>query len=291
MYAVALQFFSVVTVAASAFQLAYGPFAFARAGSAGGAGALRARVLARLRRGRRPRRARSSPVRARGARRAGAADAYRPPPRCRRCALAFAAVALGAYTVASVGIGIALRTPLLVWCAAAAASRAGDRGPRWFSRHDSVRSARAAHALGYAAVGRADLPRSRSASTRCRTGAAGSHAVSSWRWARVARDRSAWFRPALPGVVDQAGRSRRSRCCARCSVCARSAARSAAAWLPPADLIRTGDGSKMCGIAGTLHPRRPRSTWPACIAMSRLLRHRGPDDEGIALFDPTSGAR
>jgi O-antigen/teichoic acid export membrane protein len=35
--------------------------------------------------------------------------------------LAFAAVALGAYTVASLGIGLALRTPLLAWCSGSGA--------------------------------------------------------------------------------------------------------------------------------------------------------------------------
>jgi asparagine synthase (glutamine-hydrolysing) len=44
----------------------------------------------------------------------------------------------------------------------------------------------------------------------------------------------------------------------------------------------------MCGIAGAFHRRDPidlgRLRW-----MSRLLRHRGPDDEGILLADPASG--
>ena len=50
--------------------------------------------------------------------------------------LAFAAVALGAYTVASLGIGLALRTPLLGWCAcgggavAAGAQRRADAALR-----------------------------------------------------------------------------------------------------------------------------------------------------------------
>lgn len=111
-YAVALRFFSVMTFAASAFQLAYGPFAYARAGHPDSP-RLFARVLAAY-----------AALAALGAMVVGlfapeilrllVASAYKPE----RAAfpallLAFAAVALGAYTVTSIGIGLALRTPLL----------------------------------------------------------------------------------------------------------------------------------------------------------------------------------
>jgi O-antigen/teichoic acid export membrane protein len=116
-YAVALKFFSIVTIAASAFQLAYGPFAYARARTPE-APRLYARVfsgyvaLASL----------------------GALviamfvpEALRvlAPPAYAGAAtpalwLAFAAVVFGAYTVVAIGIGLALRTPLLAWCAGGA---------------------------------------------------------------------------------------------------------------------------------------------------------------------------
>jgi len=64
--------------------------------------------------------------------------------------LAFAAVASGAYTVASVGIGVARRTPLLNWCALAAfAAAAGANGlltARWGASGAAV-----ATFLGYGA--------------------------------------------------------------------------------------------------------------------------------------------
>ncbi|HUK62577.1 MAG TPA: polysaccharide biosynthesis C-terminal domain-containing protein, partial [Dongiaceae bacterium] len=109
-YAVALRFFTLVTVAASAFQLAYGPFAYARA-SAPEAPRLYARVLALYV--------------AIGSLGAFLVSAFAPemlavlvPPSYRAAAtpatwLAFAAVAFGAYTVTSISIGIALKTPLL----------------------------------------------------------------------------------------------------------------------------------------------------------------------------------
>jgi O-antigen/teichoic acid export membrane protein len=118
-YAVAVKFFAVVTMGVSAFQLAYGPFAFARARSPE-APRLFARVF--------------------GAYLAAASmgallvAAFAPeiltvlvPLNYRDAAgpaawLAFAAAAQGAYTVASVGIGLALRTPLLGWCAGGAAA-------------------------------------------------------------------------------------------------------------------------------------------------------------------------
>ncbi|HEY2955779.1 MAG TPA: asparagine synthase (glutamine-hydrolyzing) [Candidatus Eisenbacteria bacterium] len=45
----------------------------------------------------------------------------------------------------------------------------------------------------------------------------------------------------------------------------------------------------MCGIAGIYEPRG-RADLGRLHQMSRLLRHRGPDDEGLALIDPDGGA-
>lgn len=45
----------------------------------------------------------------------------------------------------------------------------------------------------------------------------------------------------------------------------------------------------MCGIAG-LYDRHGRADLGRLQAMSQLLRQRGPDDEGIVLIDPASGA-
>jgi O-antigen/teichoic acid export membrane protein len=144
-YAVALKFFTVVSIGVSGFQLAYGPFAFARAqhpdsprlfarvfGAYVGLASLGAllvglfapEVVAIL-----------VPVEYRGA--AGPA-----------LWLAFAAVALGAYTVASVGVGIALRTPLLVWCAAGAALTALGANLLLIPRY-GIMGAGAATCLGY----------------------------------------------------------------------------------------------------------------------------------------------
>ena len=117
-YAVAMKFFAVVTMGVSAFQLAYGPFAYARA-HAEDAPRLFARVL--------------DAYLALAALGALAAAVFAPeilaalvPAAYRDAAwpaawLAFAAVAQGAYTVVSIGIGLALRTPLLGWTAGAAA--------------------------------------------------------------------------------------------------------------------------------------------------------------------------
>jgi O-antigen/teichoic acid export membrane protein len=116
-YAVALKFFAVVTIAASAFQLAYGPFAFARAQSPE-APRLYARVF--------------GAYMAVGPLGALLVASFVPdvlrvlvPPQYAGAAvpalwLAFAAVALGAYTVTSLGIALALRTPLVGWCAGGA---------------------------------------------------------------------------------------------------------------------------------------------------------------------------
>ncbi len=118
-YGIAVKFFAVVSMGVSAFQLAYGPFAFARANQPE-APRMFARVFAAY---------------------VGAAAfggllvgllapellVVLVPPAYRAAAtpalwLAFAAVAQGAYTIASVGIGLALATPLLGWCAAGAAA-------------------------------------------------------------------------------------------------------------------------------------------------------------------------
>ncbi len=117
-YAVAVKFFAVVSMAVAAFQLAYGPFAYARAGSAE-APRLFARVLAVF-----------MAVATLGALAVAlfAPEALRVlvPAAYREAAwpaawLAFAAVAQGAYTVVAIGIGLALRTPLLGWTAGGAA--------------------------------------------------------------------------------------------------------------------------------------------------------------------------
>ncbi len=117
-YAVAIKFFAVVSMAVAAFQLAYGPFAYARAGQPE-APRLFARVLAAF--------MAAASLAALGA---GlfAPEALRVlvPAAYQEAAwpavwLAFAAVAQGAYTVVSIGIGLALRTALLGWTAGAAA--------------------------------------------------------------------------------------------------------------------------------------------------------------------------
>ena len=117
-YGVAIKFFALVTMAVSAFQLAYGPFAFARA-TAPDSGRLYARVL--------------SAYVAAASLAAMLAGLFAPealaivvPAAYAGAAgpaafLAFAAVAQGAYYVVSVGIGLALKTPLLGWSAGGAA--------------------------------------------------------------------------------------------------------------------------------------------------------------------------
>lgn len=113
-YAVAMKFFTVVTFGASAFQLAYGPFAYARSGTPE-APRLYARALAAYV----------------GLGSVGAllVGVFAPEalavltPRVYHGAalpavlLAFAAVAFGAYTVSAIGIGLALKTPWLGACA------------------------------------------------------------------------------------------------------------------------------------------------------------------------------
>ena len=146
-YAVAMKFFSVVSMAVAAFQLAYGPFAFARAHSPE-APRLFARVL--------------SAYIALASLGALAAALFAPeilavlvPAAYRDAArpavwLAFAAVAQGAYTVVSIGIGLALRTSLLGWTAGVAALLAVAANvllvPRWGAAGAGV-----ATTLGYAA--------------------------------------------------------------------------------------------------------------------------------------------
>jgi len=117
-YGIAIKFFAVVTMGVSAFQLAYGPFAYARAKEPG-APRLFARVFASY-----------LAVASFGALLVSLLApellAVLVPEGYRSAAapalwLSFAAVAQGAYTVASVGIGLALATPLLGWCAGGAA--------------------------------------------------------------------------------------------------------------------------------------------------------------------------
>lgn len=120
-YGVAIKFFALVTMAVSAFQLAYGPFAFARASSPD-AGRLYARILAAYV--------------AAASLAAMLAGLFAPealailvpsgPDGYAGAAgpaafLVFAAVAHGAYAVVSVGIGLALKTPLSAWAAGGAA--------------------------------------------------------------------------------------------------------------------------------------------------------------------------
>ena len=117
-YAVAIKFFSVVSMAVAAFQLAYGPFAYARAASPE-APRLFARVLAVFM-------AMASLAALTVGLLAPEALHVLVPSAYREAAwpavwLAFAAVAQGAYTVVSIGIGLALRTPLLGWTAGGAA--------------------------------------------------------------------------------------------------------------------------------------------------------------------------
>ncbi len=118
-YAVAIKFFSVVNMGVSAFQLAYGPWAFAHAESQDGP-----RLFARA----------FGAFMAAASCAALAAGAFAPealrvlvPEPYRAAAwpavfLVFAAVAQGSYTVASVGIGISLKTWLLAFGAFGAAA-------------------------------------------------------------------------------------------------------------------------------------------------------------------------
>ncbi len=147
-YSVALKFFAVVSITISAFQLAYGPFAFARAKEPD-APRLYARVFALYLAGS-----------ALGALTLGAfapelvrflapveyAGAARPA-----LWLGFAAIGLGGYAVASLGIGLALRTPLLAWCsgigAAVAIAAQLTLTPRF-----GIEGAGAATFLGYFAT-------------------------------------------------------------------------------------------------------------------------------------------
>jgi O-antigen/teichoic acid export membrane protein len=117
-YAVAMKCFALASMAVSAFQLAYGPFAFARAKSPE-APRLYARVFSLY-----------AAVASLGALaiavfapeliRVLAPPAYAPAA-APALWLAFAAVAQGAYTVGNIGIGLSLRTELLGWAAGGAA--------------------------------------------------------------------------------------------------------------------------------------------------------------------------
>ena len=145
-YAVAMKFFALMTIAISAFQLAYGPFAFARA-NAPDSPALFARVF--------------SLYMAAAATGALIVTCFAPealrlvvPPAYFGAALpaaflVFAAATQGAYTIASIGVALALKTPWLSWTATAAAlvAIAGQFAftPRW-----GPPGAAAATFLGYA---------------------------------------------------------------------------------------------------------------------------------------------
>ena len=117
-YGVAMKFFAVVTMAVSAFQLAFGPWAFAQAKQEG-SGLLFARVFALY-----------VAVASFGALLCGlfaptivsllATKSYAAAA-APALWLAFAAVAQGAYYVAALGINLSLRTPLVVWTAGGAA--------------------------------------------------------------------------------------------------------------------------------------------------------------------------
>jgi O-antigen/teichoic acid export membrane protein len=117
-YAVAMKFFAFVTMGVSGFQMAYGPFAFARAKDPD-APRTYARVLSLF-----------VALSSAGALLVSAVTpevlAWVAPPEYAGAAvpaawLAFAAVAQGAYYVTSVGVGLALRTSLLVVSSAIAA--------------------------------------------------------------------------------------------------------------------------------------------------------------------------
>lgn len=122
-YAISMKFFSVVAMGVSAFQLAYGPFAFARAASEE-APRLFARVLGAF-----------VGVAALGAMLAGlfapeavrlVAPSFRGDAAFPAAWLGFAAVALGAYTISSLGVSLALKTPwLLISAVLSAAMGAG----------------------------------------------------------------------------------------------------------------------------------------------------------------------
>ncbi len=118
-YAVAMKFFAVVTMVVSAFQLAYGPFAFARARNPE-APRLFARVFGLYV-------AAASLIGLVVSLFAPEVISVLVPAQYRAAALpaawlAFAAVAQGAYSVASVGVVLALRTRLLLFSSMAAAA-------------------------------------------------------------------------------------------------------------------------------------------------------------------------
>ncbi len=147
-YAVAVKFFAVVSMAVSAFQVAFMPFAFSRANTPE-APRLFARVLAAYA----------------GAATTGAlavglfapeALALLVPGAYREAArpavwLAFASAAWGAYSVSSVGVSLALRTHLLIGCAAAA-SLASWAANALLTPRFGVEGASVATFLGYATL-------------------------------------------------------------------------------------------------------------------------------------------
>jgi len=149
-YSVALRFYSVMTFAASAFHLAYGPFAYARA-SEPEAPRLFARVLVGY-----------VALAAFGAMFVGlfapevlrllVTRAYRPEAASLPALLlAFAAVALGAYTVVSIGIGLALKTPLLA-VGAWAGALAGVAAQVWLTPRLGAAGAAIATLVAYSGV-------------------------------------------------------------------------------------------------------------------------------------------
>ncbi len=118
-YAVAIKFFAVVTMGVAAFQLAWFPFAYQRARDPGAPDLFARVAIAYL------------ALATAGAVAVGLLApevlALAVPPEYARAAepalwLAFAAVLQGAYYVASLGIGLALRTPLLGVVAGAGAA-------------------------------------------------------------------------------------------------------------------------------------------------------------------------
>ena len=144
-YAVAMKFFTVMIFTASAFQLAYGPFAYARAGTPE-APRLYSRALSLY-----------VTIGSTGALLVGlfAPEALRvlvPPVYAGAAApalvLGFAAVGFGAYTVAGIGINLALKTAWASVCAAAGALVAVVANLWWTPLHGPIGAA-AATWVGY----------------------------------------------------------------------------------------------------------------------------------------------
>jgi O-antigen/teichoic acid export membrane protein len=144
-YAVAMKFFTVMIFTASAFQLAYGPFAYARAGTPE-APRLYSRALSLY-----------LTIGSTGALLVGlfAPEALRlllPPVYAGAAGpalvLGFAAVGFGAYTVVGIGINLALRTAWASLCAATGALAAVVANLIWTPLHGPMGAA-AATWIGY----------------------------------------------------------------------------------------------------------------------------------------------